>query len=50
MTARRPTLGTRLAAWLWTGPPGHLYGGVLDWAELLSRYALARVRARVRGS
>ena len=36
----------RLAAWLYTGPLGHLYGGVADWAELLGRYAWARARGK----
>jgi hypothetical protein len=37
---------TRLAAWLVTGPLGHLYGGVADWASLLARYVSARARGR----
>jgi hypothetical protein len=36
----------RLAAWLVTGPVGHLWGGVGDWAELLGRYLWARARGR----
>jgi hypothetical protein len=28
-----------------TGPLGHLYGGLADWAQFLGRY----VRARARG-
>jgi hypothetical protein len=32
----------RLETWLWTGPAGHLVGGVLDFAGALSRYLLAR--------
>ena len=36
------------AAWLVTGPVGHLAGGVADWAELLTRYVLARARERPR--
>jgi hypothetical protein len=47
--ARRLPLSTRLAAWLYTGPLGHLYGGVADWVELLSRFAVSRVRARILG-
>jgi hypothetical protein len=43
---RRP-LPTRLAAWLYTGPAGHLYGGVADWAVLLGRYLHGRVSARI---
>jgi hypothetical protein len=41
MGARR-----RLAAWIVTGPVGHLYGGVADLTALLARYALARARGR----
>jgi hypothetical protein len=37
---------SRLAAWIVTGPLGHLYGGALDWATLLARYALERARGR----
>jgi hypothetical protein len=36
----------RLAAWIVTGPVGHLYGGVADLTVLLARYALARARGR----
>jgi hypothetical protein len=39
---------TRLAAWLYTGPLGHLAAGVSDWAELLGRYGWSRLRAAVR--
>jgi hypothetical protein len=46
--ARRLPLTTRLAAWVYTGPLGHLYGGLADWAVLLSRLALARARRRAR--
>jgi hypothetical protein len=35
-----------LRAWLYTGPLGHLAGGILDWAELLARYAAARASRR----
>jgi len=34
-----------VAAWIATGPIGHLVAGVADWLELLGRY----VRARARG-
>ena len=37
---------TRLAAWLVTGPVGHLVAGVLEWGRLLRRYLWARVRGR----
>jgi hypothetical protein len=54
MVARRLPLSTRVLAWLYTGPLGHLYGGLADWAALLGRLAggraLARVRTRVRGT
>jgi len=33
-----------VAAWIVTGPIGHLYGGVRDWVEMLARYARARAR------
>jgi hypothetical protein len=36
----------RFAAWIVTGPVGHLYGGVADLTALLARYALARARGR----
>ena len=41
-----PPAHRRAAAWLVTGPVGHLAGGVADWAELLARHALARARSR----
>ena len=40
----------RLAAWLVTGPFGHLYGTLADIAVLSGRWGASRVRARVRGS
>jgi hypothetical protein len=46
LTARRRPPATRLVTWLYTGPVGHLYGGVADWATLLARFALARARGR----
>jgi hypothetical protein len=49
MPARRLPASTRLAAWLYTGPAGHLYGGLADWVSLLSRYAVARARRRLAG-
>jgi hypothetical protein len=33
---------SRLAAWLVTGPLGHLWGGLADWFELLARLARSR--------
>jgi hypothetical protein len=35
-----------LAAWIVTGPLGHLYAGVVDWVVVLARAARARVRDR----
>jgi hypothetical protein len=46
MTAFRLPLRLRVAAWLVTGPLGHLWAGVADWAELLVRYGWARLRGR----
>jgi hypothetical protein len=37
---------TRIAAWLVTGPVGHLYGGVADCTALLARHLWARARRR----
>jgi hypothetical protein len=34
---------SRLAAWLVTGPLGHLWGGIADWVELLARWLRARL-------
>jgi hypothetical protein len=42
---RRPRASPRLAAaWLVTGPIGHLYAAVIDWACILARYVRARGR------
>jgi hypothetical protein len=38
--------GRRFAAWIVTGPLGHLYGGLADWVTLLARCAWARARGR----
>jgi hypothetical protein len=38
----------RAAARLATGPVGHLLCGVADWAELMSRHLLSRVRAKIK--
>ncbi len=32
------------AAWILTGPVGHFYAGVVDWAQALAAYARARMR------
>jgi hypothetical protein len=37
---------SRLAAWWYTGPAGHLYAGVADWVAMLARYWWARRRGR----
>jgi hypothetical protein len=36
----------KVAAWVVTGPVGHLWAGVADWATLLARYGWARARRR----
>ncbi len=46
----RRTRGERVAAWLRTGPIGHLYAFVADAGELWLRWAGAEVRARVAGA
>jgi hypothetical protein len=33
-----------VAAWVVTGPIGHLYAGVVDWLGVLVRYVRARGR------
>lgn len=45
MARRRPTRPRQAAAWIVTGPVGHLYGGVADWLELAGRMLAARARA-----
>jgi hypothetical protein len=37
----------RAQAWLWTGPLGHLYGGLTDFVVLLARIAGARARTAI---
>jgi hypothetical protein len=37
-----------VTAWLATGPVGHLVAGLLDWLELLSRWAASRAFGRFR--
>jgi hypothetical protein len=37
---------TRLAAWLYTGPVGHLAAGLADWGQLMGGYLWARARGR----
>jgi hypothetical protein len=46
MGFERPALPTRVRARIVTGPLGHLYGGLLDWAALTARWAHARARGR----
>jgi len=46
MDPQRPPLRERIAAWVVTGPVGHLVAGVADWAQLLARYAWARARGK----
>jgi hypothetical protein len=38
----RTPAARRLEAWLWTGPVGHLVGGVLDFATVLTQHLIAR--------
>jgi hypothetical protein len=45
--AKRPPAHRRAAAWLITGPVGHLYGGVADVSVMLTRYLYARARGRM---
>ena len=44
MVTHRMPAHRRLAAWVVTGPLGHLYGGVVDIASALSGYWWARAR------
>jgi hypothetical protein len=44
--APTPSLPKRFEIWLWTGPPGHLVGGTLDFVEALARHLLLRARRR----
>lgn len=39
-------IARRLETRLWTGPPGHLAGGAMDFAGALARYLLARALRR----
>jgi len=41
---RRPL--RRAETWLWTGPIGHLVGGVLDWGEAMGAWGLRAARRR----
>jgi len=43
MRRRRPP-HVAVAAWIVTGPLGHLYGSLVDWVGVLVRYARARAR------
>jgi hypothetical protein len=36
----------RIIAWIWTGPAGHLYGGLADLAVLFGRLGAEGLRAR----
>ena len=48
MRTIRRSAPERAAAWLVTGPAGHLYGGVADWIGLLVRLRRERRRTRRR--
>jgi hypothetical protein len=41
MRRSRPPLEV-VAAWIVTGPLGHLYAGIVDWLGVLVRYVRAR--------
>jgi hypothetical protein len=43
-TIQSGVVTTRLAAWLYTGPVGHLAAGVADWVTLLARLVWSRAR------
>jgi hypothetical protein len=47
MSTRRPP-ATVVAAWLVTGPLGHLWSGLADWLSLAWAWARARIGARPR--
>jgi hypothetical protein len=44
MAAHRPR-SERIKARLATGPVGHLVCGIADWAELMGRHLLSRLRS-----
>ncbi|HWH43099.1 MAG TPA: hypothetical protein VNT32_00050 [Thermoleophilaceae bacterium] len=46
----RRSAGERLAAWLVTGPLGHLAGVLADLVSLWARYGWARARGRSFGA
>ena len=46
MAAREPSLRSRAAARLVTGPAAFLVAGVVDWLLLLVRFAWARARGK----
>jgi hypothetical protein len=48
MSARaRRAPAERFAAWVVTGPPGHLWSAVADITVIWARYGLAKLRGRV---
>jgi hypothetical protein len=47
---RSPTPARRLAAWLYTGPLGHLWSTGAEVVVLWSKWAALRVRERVVGA
>ena len=46
MTRPRRCARDTAAAWIATGPIGHLVAGIADWLELLGRYVRARARGK----
>jgi hypothetical protein len=39
---------SRLVAWYYTGPLGHLVAGIADWAQLLAGWKLQQLREKHR--
>ena len=46
MQRQRLPAAERIAAWIVTGPVGHLVAGALDWGQLLARVLVARARGK----
>jgi hypothetical protein len=44
----RRGLSERFAAWIYTGPLGHLWGALADISEMWLRWMWSRVRTRLR--
>jgi hypothetical protein len=46
-TIQSGVVRSRLLAWYYTGPLGHLVAGAADWAALLVRWQWSRLRERL---